>query len=119
MCHSGFPTERFSKVAFFLSQLKNNHKIKPWGKTRMKHNRSNTYELDAISQKKFRLIRPVHVISKQINRNISCVQHRKFSFFSVTCILTSSMNGFCKNWKWLVFLLLKSQSTWCESRWKL
>ena len=24
------------------------------------------------------------------------------------------MNGFCKNWKWLVFLLLKSQYTQCE-----
>ena len=36
-----------------------------------------------------------------------------FDFF-FSGLHTSSMNGFCKNWKWLVILLLKSQSTQCE-----
>ena len=35
-----------------------------------------------------------------------------WNFFSSGLLFqTSSMNGFCKNWKWLVFLPLKSQST--------
>ena len=51
---------------------------------------------------------PVHAIPKRINVNISKVPHRIFFFSGLR---TSSMNGFCKNWKWLVFLLSKSQST--------
>ena len=30
MSHPCFPTEKVSKVAFFLSELKNNHEKKPW-----------------------------------------------------------------------------------------
>ena len=71
MCHSCFPTEKVSKVAFFRHI---------WWKTRMSHKRSNAYKFNAIPQKN-QIYLPVHVISKRINRNISCVPHRKFSFF--------------------------------------
>ena len=38
-----------------------------------------------------------------------------FNFF-FRGLHTSSMNGFCKNWRWLLFLPLKSQSTQCAAR---
>ena len=57
----------------------------------------------------FRFIRLVHAISKRINRNVLCVPYR--IFFSGLHL--SSMNGFCKNWKWPVFLPFKTQSTQC------
>ena len=61
----------------------------------------------------FRFIRTIHVISKRINRIASGVPHRQFSKKNFIGLHTSSMNGFCNNLKWLVFLPLKSQSTQC------
>ena len=44
---------------------------------------------------------------------LSHVSHIENFHFFFSGLQTSSMNGFCKTWKWLVFLPLKSQFTQC------
>ena len=117
MHHPCFPTEKVSKVAFFLSQLKNSHEKNLWLFCCWKMKNATWHIIGQMLRKaisypiiSFRFIRPVYAILKQIKGNISEVHHRKFSFF-FSCLHTSSMKSFCKNWRWLLFLLSKSQST--------
>ena len=63
-----FPLKQFSKLLRHFQ----------W-KTRMIHKRTNAQIVNVTSPPpKFKFIQPVHVTSKQIYGNISCVPHRKF-----------------------------------------
>ena len=84
-----------------------------WWETRMTHKSSNAQKVNLISQKKFQIYPGLSMRSKTDKCEYLRGPTQKIFNFFFSGLHTSSMNGFCKNWKWLVILLLKSQSTQC------
>ena len=79
----------------------------------MTYKRSNDQKVNAISPKKFQIYPGPSMRSKTDKCEYLRGPTQKIFNFFFSGLYTSSMNGFCMNWKWLVFLLLKSQSTQC------